>query len=492
MSASLTPCDARPGPGLCNEGAAVACAIGAVGAATGTHPDPLHWPARMWMALLIFSGVILLDGLDISMIVVAIPQIQQEFGMGAAAAQWLVSAYILAFGGFLLLGGRCADLFGRRRVLVVGLAVFALVSVGGVFASDAGLLIASRFAKGMAAGFTGPAAMSLLTTTFAEGPARNKAFGIFNLFEASGYSSGLLIGGLLAALNWRYIFVLPIPVAVLLLLAALRYVPADAPRHASQGPRPRLDVGGALTLLAGMLLLVFTVVSAPEVGWVSWRTLGGFGVAVALLALFVVIERTVKEPLVRLGIFRNRGLVAANISAALLYGGAAGFQFLMALYLQNIQGWKPWQMALVLLPAGLMVVVVGPKIGALISRFGVTRVLMVGLSAFVPCYLLMLRMGPEPDLWGVLLPASLLWGVGFALSISALMVAGTTGVADDEQGLAAGLLNSSLQVGGACGLAVLTAAIAPGTALAMLYPGVGVILGFAVLTLLAQVIRGKG
>ena len=200
--------------------------------------DPLHWPARMWIALLIFSGVILLDGLDISMIAVAIPEIQQAFGIGAATAQWLVSAYILAFGGFLLLGGRCADLFGRRRVLVAGLAVFALVSVGGAFATDAGLLIVSRFVKGMAAGFTGPAAMSLLTTTFAEGPARNKAFGIFNLFEASGYSSGLLIGGLLAALNWRYIFVLPIPVAVLLLLAALRYLPPDAPRNRSN-TRPR-------------------------------------------------------------------------------------------------------------------------------------------------------------------------------------------------------------------------------------------------------------
>lgn len=486
MSASLNnnPCGACP-----DGGGAISAAAAA--AATADNPDPLHWPVRMWIALLIFSGVILLDGLDISMIAVAIPEIQHAFGIGAATAQWLVSAYILAFGGFLLLGGRCADLFGRRRVLVAGLAVFALVSVGGAFATDAGLLIVSRFVKGMAAGFTGPAAMSLLTTTFAEGPARNKAFGIFNLFEASGYSSGLLIGGLLAALNWRYIFVLPIPVALLLMIAALRYLPPDAPSAGNKG-RPKLDIGGAVTLVAGMLLLVFTVVSAEEVGWASARTIGGFVVALALLAAFIVIERTVKEPLVRLGIFRNRELVAANISAALLYGGAMGFQFLVALYLQNIQGWKPWQMALVLLPAGLMVVLVGPKIGALISRFGVRRVLLVGLSAFVPCYLLMLRIGPEPDLWGVLLPASVLWGVGFALSISALMVAGTNGVADEEQGLAAGLLNSSLQVGGACGLAVLTAAIAPGTELGMLYAGVWVVLGFGVLTLVGQGVRGKG
>jgi len=445
----------------------------------------LPWTARMWIALFIFSGVILLDGLDISMIAVAIPEIQRAFDIGAATAQWLVGAYILAFGGFLLLGGRCADLFGRRRVLVTGLAVFALVSVLGVFANDAILLIVSRFVKGMAAGFTGPAAMSLLTTTFAEGPQRNKAFGIFNLFEASGYSSGLLVGGLLAGLNWRYIFVLPIPVAMVLLIAALRFLPPDPPRT----ERLRLDIGGAVTLVAGMLLLVFTVVSAEEAGWASLRTVGGFVVSVLLLTGFVAIERNAKQPLVRLGIFRNRGLVAANVCAALLYGGAMGFQFLIALYLQNIQGWKPWQMALVLLPAGLMVVGIGPKIGALISRFGVGKVLLVGLAAFVPCYLLMLRIGPEPDLWGVLLPASVLWGAGFALSISALMVAGTNGVVDEEQGLAAGLLNSSLQVGGACGLAVVTAAIAPATQLKMLYPGVVVILVLAGLTLLALLIR---
>ncbi|MFD1930177.1 MFS transporter [Nonomuraea mangrovi] len=462
--------------GLTSDGGAVAT--------PAAGKDSPRWPARWWIALLISSGVILLDGLDISMIAVAIPEIQQEFGMSAAAAQWLASAYILAFGGFLLLGGRCADLFGRRRVLVAAMAVFAIVSLFGALAEDGVLLIVSRFVKGMAAAFTAPAAMSVLTTTFPEGPHRNRAFGIFNVFEASGYSSGLLVGGLLAALNWRAIFLLPIPIAVLILVAALRYLPADPPRT----ERSRLDVGGAVTLPAAMLLLVFTVSAATDAGWTSPRTMGGFALSALLLAAFVVIERGVREPLIRLGIFRDRGLVAANLSAALLYGGAMGFQFLLALYLQNLHGWQPWQMALVLLPAGLMVVVMGPKLGALMNRFGVTRVLMAGLLAFIPSYLLMLGIGPEPDLW-ILLPMSFLWGLGFALSISALMVAGTSGVADHEQGLAAGLLNSSLQVGGAFGLAVVTAAIVPGTRLDMLYPGVLAILAFAVLTPLAQLLR---
>ncbi|MFE2725348.1 MFS transporter [Kitasatospora sp. NPDC059327] len=444
--------------------------------------DSLRWSARLWVSLLIFSGVILLDGLDVSMIVVTIPEIQNELGMTAATAQWLVGAYILAFGSFLLLGGRVADLFGRRRVLVIAMAAFAVVSLFGALADSSMLLIVSRFVKGMAAGFAAPAAMSLLTTTFPEGPQRNKAFGIFNVFEASGYSSGLLVGGMLAALNWRSIFILPIPLSILLLIGALRFLPPDPPRT----ERPRLDIGGAATLLTGTLLLVFTVTSAPEAGWSSLRTIGGFALAAALLAAFLVIERSVKDPLIRLDIFRNRSLVSANISIALLYGGAMGFQFLLALYLQDLQGWKPWQMALVLLPAGLMVVIIGPKLGALMERFGVTKVLMVGLVAFLPCYLLMLFIGPEPDLWRILLPASVLWGVGFALSIATLMVAGTNGIADEEQGLAAGLLNSSLQVGGAFGLAVVTAVIMPGTELSMFYPGLAVILGFAVLTLMAQ------
>ncbi|GAA1604368.1 MFS transporter [Kribbella sancticallisti] len=447
-----------------------------------------RWSARLWVALLICSGVILLDGLDVSMIAVAIPEIQHEFGMSAGTAQWLAGAYILAFGSFLLLGGRFADLFGRRRVLVVAMGVFAVVSVVGAFADDAVLVIVSRFVKGMAAAFTAPAAMSLLTTTFPEGPQRNKAFGIFNVFEASGYSSGLLVGGLLAAINWRATFLLPVPIAVLLLVAALRCLPPDPPRT----ERVRLDLGGAATLVTGMLLLVVTVSSAEHVGWASGRTLGGFIGAAILLVGFVLIERSVQQPLIRLGLFRDRGLVAANASAALLYGGAMGFQFLLALYLQNLHGWQPWQMALVLLPAGLMVVVIGPQLGTLMNRYGVNRVLLVGLTAFIPCYLLMLRIGDKPDLWTVLLPASVLWGLGFALSISALMVAGTSGVADEEQGLAAGLLNSSLQVGGATGLAIVTATIVPATNLSDFPPGVMVILGFAVLTLLAQLIRQKG
>ncbi|MFE2558172.1 MFS transporter [Streptomyces sp. NPDC059352] len=443
-----------------------------------------RWPAQWWAALSVASGVILLDGLDISMIGVALPEIQRVFGMSAATAQWLVGAYILAFGSFLLLGGRCADLSGRRRVLVVAMAVFAVVSLTGAFAQDPVLLVASRFVKGMAAAFTAPAAMSLLTTTFPEGPHRNRAFGIFNVFEAAGFSSGLLVGGLVAAADWRAIFLLPVPIALLILIGALRYLPKDPPRPA-RAERPRTDIGGAVTLVAGMLILVFTVVSAEEAGWTSLRTAVSAASGVLLLAGFVLVERTVREPLVRLGILRDRTLLAANISSALLYGAAMGFQFLLALYLQNLNGWRPWQMGLLLLPAGLMVVVLGPRLGSLMNRFGVRAVLLAGMLAFLPCYGLLFLLGPDPDLW-VLLPVSVLWGVGFALAIAPLMVSGTSGVPDEEQGLASGLLTSSLQVGGAIGLAVTTATISPGTEISHLRSGVVVLLLLAVLTLLPQ------
>ncbi|MEU7531519.1 MFS transporter [Saccharothrix sp. NPDC042600] len=458
------------------------------GEATGSAPPgDVRWSARQWVLLVIFSGAIMLDGLENSMIAVAIPEIQKAFGVTAATAQWVPGAYILAFGAFLLLGGRCADLFGRKRVFVIGMAVFAVISLLGAFADDAFLIILTRFVKGVAAGFTAPAAMSLLTTTFQEGAQRNKAFGIFNVFEASGYSSGLLIGGFLAALNWRSTFVLPAVVAAVLMVGAMKFVPADPPRT----ERSRLDVGGALTLLLGMLILVFTVVEVPEIGWANARTIGGFLVSAALLVAFVLIERRTREPLIRLELFRNRNLVAANLSTFLLYGGAMAFQFVLALYLQNMNGWEPWQMSFIILPGTALTILIGPKLGWLMDKFGVNKVLVVGLVSFIPCYLLFLRIGPEPDLWGVLVPVALIWGLGFALSLAALMVAGTAGIRDEDQGLAAGLLNSSLQIGGAFGLAVVTAVILPATQLGDLYPGIWLMVGCAVLTLLAHGLRKR-
>ncbi|MDT7802948.1 MAG: hypothetical protein QOI78_6381, partial [Actinomycetota bacterium] len=240
-----------------------------------------RWDARLWGVLLTVSIVIGLDALDVSMVGVALPAIQADLGLSTAALQWVVSGYVLGYGGLLLLGGRTADLLGRRRVFLVAVAVFALASLLGGLVDDGALLIASRFIKGLAAAFTAPAALSIITTTFHEGPARNKAIGIFAVFGASGYSAGLVFSGLLTEVGWRWTFLLPAPIAVVAFVAAWKLIPSY---RAEEGRG--YDFPGAITGAAGSLLLVFGVVEAPQVGWAAPRTLITFVVAVALLAAF--------------------------------------------------------------------------------------------------------------------------------------------------------------------------------------------------------------
>src|SRR5919107_4014453 len=260
---------------------------------TSSSPATPRWDARLWGALILLCGVVFLDGLDVSMVGVALPSIQADLGLTTSQLQWVVSAYVLGLGGVLLLGGRAADLLGRRRVLIVALSVFTLASLVGGLVSEGSLLIAARFLKGLAAAFTVPAALSLITTTFTEGPARNKAMGIFNAFGASGFSFGLVFGGLLTEVGWRWTFLLPVPVAALLLFALPRYIPRD---RAYLGPKRRYDLPGALLLTAGMLLLVRTIVEAPNAGWGEPETIAGFVLAAGLLAAFVAVERRAQQP----------------------------------------------------------------------------------------------------------------------------------------------------------------------------------------------------
>ena len=279
---------------------------------TSSSPAAPRWDARLWGALFLLCGIVFLDGLDVSMVGVALPSIQADLGLTTSQLQWVISAYVLGLGGVLLLGGRASDLLGRRRVLIVALSVFTLASLIGGLVSDGTLLIAARFLKGLAAAFTVPAALSLITTTFTEGPARNKAMGIFNAFGASGFSFGLVFGGLLTEVGWRWTFLLPVPVAALLLFALPRYIPRD---RAYLGPKRRYDLPGALLLTAGMLLLVRTIVEAPDHGWGEPETIAGFVLAVGLLAAFVAVERRVAQPLVRLGIFRSGARWCGRTSA---------------------------------------------------------------------------------------------------------------------------------------------------------------------------------
>jgi EmrB/QacA subfamily drug resistance transporter len=415
------------------------------------------WTRASWLLLLVVCIVVALDGLDVSMVGVALPSIATELGLETSSLQWLVSAYVLGYGSLLLLGGRLADLLGRRRILLIALAVFALASLAGGLVNDPTILIATRFIKGVAAAFTAPAAFSLITTNFPEGPSRNKAISIFTTFAASGFSLGLIVGGLMTSLSWRWTFLFSVPFAVTALVLGLFFVPRDQKEENSGH-----DFWGALTLAVGMLGLVFTVVSAPEVGWGSLQTIGGLVGSVAVLAAFALIESRVKHPLIRFGILREGWVGRANLSAIALFGSYVSFQFILTIYLQSVLGWTPLNMALALLPAGLVVVASAPFADRLIDRFGARILIIVALAALATGYLLFLRIDATPNYVLDVLPSVLLLGIGFGLGFPSIQVQATSGIANNEQGLAAGLVQSSSQVGAALVLAVTTALIAGG------------------------------
>jgi MFS family permease len=423
-----------------------------------TNPDVprrQRWPLRLWGVLAVLSLVLFLDGLDVSMVGVALPSIGTELHLATSSLQWIVSGYVLGYGGLLLLGGRTADLLGRRRVFLIALAVFAVASLLGGLVDSGPLLIATRFIKGVSAAFTAPTGLSIITTTFAEGRMRNKALSIYTVFGASGYSSGLIFGGLMTGIGWRWTFLMPVPIALIALAAGYVLLPRGMP-SASGGH----DILGALTSTGAMLLLVYSLVSAPARGWTSPVTLLFFAAVVALLAAFVFVERRVAHPLIRLGILRKGTLVRANLAIVALFGSYTAFQFIITLYLQDVLGWAPLKMALALLPTGLLVALSAPFAGTMIDRFGTPRFIVGGLAAMSAGYLLFLRIDTHPVYVVAILPTAILLGVGFALGFPSINVQATAGVDDDEQGLAAGLVQTAGQVGAALVLAITTAIIA--------------------------------
>jgi MFS family permease len=410
------------------------------------------------LLLVVLCGVLFLDGLDVSMVGVALPSINADLHLTTSQLQWIVSGYVLGYGGLLLLGGRTADLIGRRKTLLIGLSVFTVASALGGLVDDGTLLVVMRFLKGAAAAFTAPAGLSIITTTFAEGPERNRALSIYTATGASGFSLGLVLGGLLTELGWRWTFLLPVPIAITLLAIGPRVIPHDRGAALS---RRRFDIPGAVTLTTGMLLLVRTIVEAPDQGWASAQTIGAFALSAILLSLFVAIERRSPAPLVRLGILRSSSLVRANLGMMTMFGAYVGFQFVMTLYLQTLNGWSAIQTALAFLPAGLLVALLSTRIGPIVDRVGTARLVALGALSFAVGYTAIALRGIDvaPSYILELLPTMLLLGFGFALSFPTLNIAGTSGVGDHEQGLASGLVQTSFQVGGAIGLAVVSAII---------------------------------
>jgi MFS family permease len=444
-----------------------------------------RWTPRLWGVLAVLCTVLFLDGLDVSMVGVALPSIGGELHLSTTSLQWIVNGYVLGYGGLLLLGGRTADLLGRRPVFLTALAVFAVASLVGGLVDNGTLLITTRFVKGLAAAFTAPTALSILTTTF-HGPARNRALSVFSVFGASGYSSGLILGGLLTGFGWRLTFLIPVPLAVIALVAGLLLIPRD--RAAVGGGH---DLVGAATLTGGMLLAVYTVVSAPARGWLDPVTIGSIVVAVALLAGFVVTERRVRHPLIRLGILRAGSIVRANLSMMALFGSYLSFQFMMTLYLQEVLHWSPLRMALALLPAGLVVAFGSPFVGRLINRYGTPRLILGSMLSLAAGYVWFLTTaGATPNYVVTVLPTMLLLGGGFAFGFSSIMAQATDGIDDSEQGLASGLVQTSGQVGAALVLAAVTALVAgDGTGdFGQFRPGINLVTGVALAGLVLSLV----
>jgi MFS family permease len=452
------------------------------------HASQPRWTPRLWGVLAVLCLVLFLDALDVSMVGIALPSVGHDLHMAPSSLQWIVNGYVLGYGGLMLLGGRTADLLGRRRVFLIALAVFAAASLLGGLVDSGTLLIVSRFVKGLAAAFTAPAGLSILTTTFPEGPQRNRALSVFSLFGAVGYSSGLILGGLLTGIGWRFNFLMPVPLALLALAAGWVLIPRD--RRAGTGGQ---DPAGAVTLTAGMLLAVYAVVTAPTKGWTSTVTLAAFAAAIALLVAFVLIERRVRHPLVRFGILRHATTVRANLSIVAMMGPYISFQFMMTLFLQDGLGWPPLRMALALLPVGLVVAVASPLVGRLVNRFGSTPLIIASMTSSTAGYVWFLTTaGSAPQYATTMLPALLLLGGGFAFGYSAIMAQATEGIDDSEQGLASGLVQTSGQVGAALVLAVLTAVLVgagrSGGDFTPYRPGLSLVTGVAVVGLLLNLV----
>lgn len=450
------------------------------------QPDDQKIRGRAWAVLTVLCGTIFLEGIDVSMMGVALPSIRAELGMSTAGLQWVVSAYVLGYGGFVLLGGRAADLLGRRRMFLTFIAIFIVFSGLGGLATEGWMLIVARFATGIAAAFLTPASISIVTTTFAEGRQRNQAMLVFAGAGAGGFSLGMVVGGLLSAVDWRWVFFAPVIMSTAILIGAIALLPKIG--HTDR--RGSFDLTGAITLTGAMLLLVYGLVQLPEVS--AGQTIATIAASLLLLAAFVAIERRTADPLIRFGILKSPALLRANVGAMLLVGSFTGFQFVTVLYLQELRGWSEIETGLALAVAGIDAILAPTLTPVLVRRYGNAKVIVGGFLAVAAAYALLLPLGMD---WSflMLLPSMLLLGVAFTLTYGPLMMTATDGVAESEQGLASGIVTTSFQFGSALGLALVTMVLAAavgasvdpvemlnGYRTALLVPVVGSLIGIAV------------
>jgi EmrB/QacA subfamily drug resistance transporter len=406
-----------------------------------------------WVVLVLVCLAQFMVILDSTIVNVALPSIQTDLHLSEANLQWIVNSYTLVFGGFLLLGGRAGDLIGRKRLFLAGLVVFTVASLLNGLAVNEGMLIATRALQGLGAAFVSPAALSIISTTFSEGKERARALGVWAAIAIGGAAVGLILGGLLTQLlSWPWIFFVNVPVGIVTFILSLRLIPESRDEHAERA----FDVAGAVTVTGGLMSLVYAIVKSETAGWTSATTIGFFVLSAVLLASFVVIELRSKAPLVRLSIFRVRSLLTANVVMLLVACGMFAMFFFNTLYIQRVLGYGPLEAGLAFLPFTAGVMVSAGLAAQFAPRVGVRPVAALGMIVTALGMLLLVRLPVDGSYLSDVLPALVVTSLGMGAVFMPLTLIATTGLKDDDQGLASGLFNTSQQIGGALGLAILS------------------------------------
>jgi EmrB/QacA subfamily drug resistance transporter len=415
-------------------------------------PTVHEYERRRWIALVLLCFAQFIVVLDASIVNVALPSIGEGLDFSQENLAWVVNAYVLTFGGFLLLGGRMADLLGRRRVFIGGLLLVAAASLVAGFAANEGQLIAARAAQGLGAAIISPAALSIVTTTFRDGAERNKALGAWGAVAGAGGAAGVLFGGILTdGLGWEWVLWINVPVA--LIVAAL--TPRIVAETRSESATRHFDTAGAVSVTAGLTLLVYAIVDATDAGWGSLQTLGLIGLSAALLSAFVVIEGRSRAPLMPFRIFRLRTLTGANVVGLLVGGSLFSMFFFITLYMQQVLGYSAIDAGLSYLPLALMIIVASGIASQLVTRIGFKPVLVAGMGLIAAALLWFSRVSVDGGFSSDILGPSLLAATGLGFAFVTTTIAAVSGVRARESGLASGLINTSQQIGGALGLAVL-------------------------------------
>jgi EmrB/QacA subfamily drug resistance transporter len=413
-----------------------------------------------WLALYVLCLADLMIVLDSTIVNVALPSIRTDLGFSEASLAWVVNAYLLTFGGFLLLAGRLGDLYGQRRLFLIGIAEFTVASLACGLANSQTFLIVARAVQGLGAAIVSAIALSLIMILFTEPAERAKAMGVIGFVLSGGGTAGVLLGGTLTdLLSWHWIFLVNIPVGIAAFLLCRVLLPADAETR-----RGSLDIGGAVTITASLMLAVYAIVNGNQQGWTSGQTLGMLGGAVALLAAFLVIETRVKEPLMPLGIWKLPNVASANVTGILVAGAMFAWFFLSALYLQRVLGYSALEVGLAFLPGTLLwgasSLLLSDK---LVMRFGIKPPLLAGLGFYLVSLLLFARAPVDGSFFADVLPAMLVLGLGGGITFNPILLAAMSGVKPNEAGLASGVVNTSFMMGGALGLAILASAAASRT-----------------------------